>query len=236
VGLSTDDLARNARITKAYRDMYMSKRAIFKWSGMAAFASHEVGEGLRIARMLEQNLLDLLFRSVAAVSASELRDALAAGNNVVFNDIYWQHIAFLEQGLVDLENAHRDGWLERRPLQAWLLINAGLERSSVELVWEGNQLLLLHEQAFVLDESTYAPHPKLWSALSSSVLVRLLGGFRSPIPGHGVSFQEMMGSGGILDLGNFDSRWRWIREQLLPAWRALDGSEDEIIGHLKSLD
>jgi hypothetical protein len=72
--------------------------------------------------------------------------------------------------------------LDERQFVAWRYTSDGLSRNSEMMVWEGNRLLLLYEQAFVLDEAAYAPYPWLGQTLSTSLLFGLFGRLRSIIP------------------------------------------------------
>jgi hypothetical protein len=45
---------------------------------------------------------------------------------------------------------------------------------------------------------------------------------KSPIPGHDITFKEFVPGG---NLGNFDERWKWIDNSMLPAWKKL-GNDD----------
>src|SRR4051812_20462588 len=42
----------NVQVTASYAKMYISNPTVFKWAGMAAFASHEVGGGMQQAWQL----------------------------------------------------------------------------------------------------------------------------------------------------------------------------------------
>jgi len=45
-GSSTSNLAQNLLITRAYAKLYIDNPRVFKWAGMAAFASDMVGIGI----------------------------------------------------------------------------------------------------------------------------------------------------------------------------------------------
>ncbi len=213
-----DRVKRNRAITGAYRDMYLSRRDTFKWAGMAAFASEEVGSGLNAVAWFRwvEPVLGLPFRSITA--------ALADGNNAVFADLYWQHMAYVGEGLDILVMLGEDQ-SGKLPWQAWSQITQGL-------VWEGNTSLLLHEQLHVLQDAVYDGYPDVWKALAGSKLFRMLHGFRSPVPG-GSSLYDM---DEMAHIASFDDRWRWIEESLLPAWQALDHDEVRVRQCLSSLN
>ena len=57
-GRMTDNDAKqyNVQVTSSYAKMYLRNPALFKWAGMAAFASHEVGNGMQQAWDLASGL------------------------------------------------------------------------------------------------------------------------------------------------------------------------------------
>ncbi len=92
--------------------MYLRNPAIYKWAGMAALTSAAVGRGMYMMRGLRQSrmgsLLGLFGREVAAISRT-----LGVGNLAVFADIYWQHLAYEQAGIDELERIYSAGALNR---------------------------------------------------------------------------------------------------------------------------
>lgn len=171
-----------------------------------------------------------------APTGTELLGALTTGNIGVYRDIYWQHLAYERGGLAELERVFRSGEMgtvgmefPERALEAWRTIDRG--RQAVregraaknqdqvsrgnDLIWKGNQALLHHEQAVTLQQGVYEHHREAFRWLSSGWNIE---GIRSPIPGDTSEFREAVPGG---DIGRFEDRWRWISEQMLPAWRRL---------------
>jgi hypothetical protein len=91
-------LKRNEYVTAAYSEMYLRNPAVYKWAGMAALTSAAVGRGMYMMHCLKQSrmggMLGLLGREVRDVSYM-----LGVGNLAVFEDIYWQHIAYEQAGI-----------------------------------------------------------------------------------------------------------------------------------------
>jgi len=54
-----DVIARNKKISSMYAELYLEHPDIFKWAGMAAFASNHIGIGLIPYRFRQLELLDL---------------------------------------------------------------------------------------------------------------------------------------------------------------------------------
>lgn len=104
VGSRTSNIAENLLITKAYAKLYIDNKGIFKWAGMAAYASDMVGMGIASGKALDifvdNNMRSMLAREPAGrLNATDLDNMLILGNKAVFRDVYWQHLAYLEGGL-----------------------------------------------------------------------------------------------------------------------------------------
>jgi hypothetical protein len=200
---------RNEAITAAYAEMYLRDPQIYKWAGMAALTSATVGRGMYIMRGLKQtrlgSMIGLFGREVA-----ETFDNLGVGNLAVFGDIYWQHMAYEQGGIAELEGIFRSGGLDRRAFQAWRQIDEGRRTHDQALIWEGNTALLYFEQKEVLQPQVYDSNKALWSEVS--------GWIPSPIPGHRETFGDFSRDGNI---GVFEERWEWIEQSMLPRWQAL---------------
>jgi hypothetical protein len=234
-GRLTDEDAKqlNVQITASYAKMYLTNTLLFKWAGMAAFASHEVGNGMEQAWRLGFGEAGYTFGPLAVwvggiatghgsdagpIMGKLLFWALTGGNRLVWADIFWQHLAYRDAGLKALQDAGKAGDIPQRVVDAWTLIDTGGKSKNANKVWEGNMALLMYEQQEILQPKIYdAPEVKdLWKAISPDV--------PSPIPGHNVSFTGYVPGGNI---GVFSERWKWISESMLPAWRQLDTNEPD---------
>src|SRR6185436_10671800 len=117
-------LKSNEYVTAAYAEMYLRNPAVYKWAGMAALTSAAVGRGMYMIHYLKQSRMGLMlgwFRHEVATVA----DMLGAGNLAVFEDIYWQHLAYERAGIAELERIARAGALGGRVMQAWRQIEDG---------------------------------------------------------------------------------------------------------------
>lgn len=216
----------NRRITASYAAMYLSRPSVFKWAGMAAFASAEVGRGMLQAWQLgfgdwgiSAGGTSLVWiggliktgKSVGPMLGKKLFWTLSGGNRFVWWDIFWQHLAYREQGLVALVAAHKASELSSAVLEAWRHIDTGSQTGDAALLWQGNRELLKHEQGGVLQVQVYDRSRDIWPMISDEV--------PSPIPEHGVKFTDFVPGG---DIGSFKDRWKWIEESMLPAWMSLE--------------
>lgn len=87
------DIARNVRITAAYAELAQANPKAFVWAGAASIASYKVGTTLRA--LSSQILADL--KAGETLQAEILKRAftdLANGNQAVYNELFWQHLAF----------------------------------------------------------------------------------------------------------------------------------------------
>ncbi len=216
----------NRRVTSSYAEMYLSRPSVFKWAGMAAFASAEVGRGMGQAWQLGFGDWGLSAggtllvwvgglvktgKSVGPMLGKKLFWALSGGNRFVWWDIFWQHLAYRDQGIAALIYAHKAGDLSPVVLNAWRNIDNGYRCGDSALIWRGNRELLKHEQEVVLQVQVYDRSRDIWPIISDDV--------PSPIPEHGVKFTDYVPGG---DIGNFKDRWKWIEGSMLPAWMSLE--------------
>jgi len=221
----------NLQVTSSYAKMYLTKPALFKWAGMAAFASHEVGRGMQQAWQLGFGTGTEMYNpaltwigglitgrggDVGPMMGKLLFWALSGGNRLVWADIFWQHVAYRDAGLRAIQEAQKAGDIPQRVLDAWTTIDSGSRKKETDAVWDGNALLLMYEQQEILQRKIYeaAEVKDLWKAISPDV--------PSPIPGHTIKFTEYVPNGNIRV---FADRWKWIFESMLPAWRNLESSD-----------
>jgi hypothetical protein len=191
-------------------------------TGMAAFASDLVGSGIRQAEAARVSGLPWI-PFVSDFSFTELSRSLQGGNALVYTDIFWQHLAYEHGGIEAIEAAWRDEELQQLPYSGWRSIDVGRRTGDLEAIWVGNARLLRFEQQFTLQEGVYDHHRRTFDRLSSEV-TGLVAPLESPIPGDTVTFQDHHAWG---DLGDFEDRWSWIDESILPAWREHEPSLQE---------
>ena len=128
----------------------------------------------------------------------------------IFMDLGWQHQAYVEGGLPALKAAYDRGDLSSATYEAWTHIASGNE----EAVWEGTTALVYREQAQILAPG-YEEIRDLFGG--GAITAQISNNAPSPIPG-GAPFESLYHSG---DLADFEDRWRWIEEHMLPEYRAL---------------
>lgn len=257
-------IQRNRAITSHYARLYVDHRDLFKWAGMAAFASSQVGVALAFAemmltpgRMMENRTpqkTDDLFEGVGFFIAEAAKtlfslpftvydvasrsillndlEEIRKGNNAIYNDIAWAHRAYLGGGLAEIEENISEN--EREFLLAGfcmidqgrkLLVSDNDPEEAKTLIREGNVKLLRHEQINTLGPvfDAISPQGRVVVSFGSEL------NFGEAAPSGSVSRASFADHFGYFDtltgnrsVTNPEHRWKWIEENVLPAWYAVD--------------
>lgn len=177
------------------------------WAGMAKLAGGEVYRGLAVTQATMEAAAmtadQVPTADILIAYASMVQVRLLFGQRAIFDDLAWQHQAFVEAGLPALEGLVV-------PLDAWQDI-ASRDPGRVR---RGNKTLLRREQEVVL-----AP---FYAAIRDirdfdQIPARMSAEARSPVPG-GKPFREVVPGG---DITVFADRWKWIETDMLPAYERL---------------
>ncbi len=265
---------RNTAITARYAAWYLQKPELFKWAGMAAFASRQVGIALAFSEMMHapdpvvieeerpnegfsfdpgklfRSALNSLFSVPSfmhSVAAQQLfladLDEIRSGNNAIFSDIAWAHEAYLASGIGEIEKncgREEDEYLLKgfRMIDegSRILEKAGSEEEARRVIWDGNVLLLRHEQL-----NTLQP---IFDAISQQGRIVVSFGseldFSGAVENVKASFSSFSGYfetlTGIKSVTNREDRWQWIEKDVLPSWARVDGTFAEGSGLKKQLE
>ena len=133
---TASEATKNKLRTMEYAILYKSNPELFKWAGMAAFASDTVGLGIRFSEFFSD-------KPLLNQRASNMMAFLTAGNKAVYEDIYWQHEAYRLGGIEELRRQKENKLLSGKQLEAWEKIDLGYKQANADLVWSGNQELLI---------------------------------------------------------------------------------------------
>jgi hypothetical protein len=219
----------NRYITARYAELYIGHPEVFKWAGMAAYASNLVGWGMgRLANVASQ----------LSGSNLQLFYSLQKGNIELYLDIAWQHEVYLAEGMCGIDRMHREGKLANDPQHndqlrhAWYYIDRGMKEGNQELVWHGNHLLLYYEQTVLLQKVAYGlkdtdPNRKLWKDITNNPLIPT----GSPIPKDHATFVDYIKKtypGLTPDLGDVNQRWDWITKSMLPKFKELEKGTSKV--------
>ncbi|NNJ13036.1 hypothetical protein EKD04_022175 [Chloroflexales bacterium ZM16-3] len=254
---------RNRAITAYYAQCYLQQPDVFKWAGMAAFASNQVGIALQVAEMLMaprvlaavpdgggddgvlahgmrlyQMGLSLAFIVPIALHDATTRplllndlDLLKQGNDQIFDDIAWAHLAYMQAGIDEIE-ANVSESEQPYLIQGFRMIDAGVKKladpaqreAGKEQIRQGNLTLLKHEQKLTLpgfmDRLTYIGKliVSLGGAMDFQDAKRNAAG--------GSWFANYFGIlpilSGQVSLARFEDRWKWLEGEALPLWDQID--------------
>jgi hypothetical protein len=213
-----------------YQSLYLADDRL-KWAAMAKLAGGEVyrgfrdkilpsekfGEFLASTRSQDKYTVIDLVGDAYQLYAATLDIRLLQMQKAIFMDLAWQHQAYREGGIKALEAAHTRRELSDDLLAAWRDIDSRQETR----VNAGNMALLKREQNDVLQGGGGGTNyygmiqdipddDMIPETMSEEAL--------SPIPG-GKPFQEVVPGG---DITVFKDRWKWLTEDMIPAFEALD--------------
>jgi hypothetical protein len=80
----------------------------------------------------------------------ELTKILGIGNWELFNDLYWQLLAYDSGGIEEIKKLRQSGDILKDPFNAWSQIAEGEAKNNESDIWKGNLKLLEYEQKVVL--------------------------------------------------------------------------------------
>ncbi|RAY12624.1 hypothetical protein DPM19_23800 [Actinomadura craniellae] len=208
-------------------------------------ASRDVREQI-LRRHFPQMPAVLLDALVGATEAEFefFEDKFVSMHKQIFRDLGWQHMAYDRGGIQEMRRLAAAGQLPRAELDAWEDIASG----DPERIANGNEALLYREQKIILQDDY--DEMKGHHGLVGLAMTYMMGQTtESPIPG-GKPFREVVNEVGTINLpdeicltpwgpcqslgditvrapfatGNiatFDSRWKWITEDMLPRYQYL---------------
>lgn len=230
---------RNRVITARYAGWYLEHPQIFKWAGMASFASRQVGLAILAAELMtapERSEADALLLSLHRFGADWLLladfEEIRQGNNNIYRDIAWAHAAYIDGGMEEL-SACASETDDAKLLAGFGLIDRGRELlrrdehdgEGERLVWEGNLYLLRHEQIDVLQPvfDRLSPAGRIMASFGSELD---FSGSLLPDSRCRASFSSFHGYfetlAGLKSVTNPTDRWQWVEKSVIPAWQSAD--------------
>ena len=124
---------------------------------------------------------------------------LGPTNAAVFQDMYWQHLAYQDGGIELLKAIAAKGQLDNRLLKAWTLISDGEAAGDGQKIQDGNLQLLLYEQEVVVQKYAFGDPP----AAFAGYFMNYWSTTPSPVPG-GKPF------GGKKNIADLQDRLAWM--------------------------
>lgn len=220
------------RVYEYYTRLYNNHPEL-QWAGMAKLAGGTVLGGLeeiyairnaaRVGAVIPGPLQPLA--NLAEGDLGFLENKLLEMQKAIFNDLAWQHEAYARGGIQTMRDLHANGQLSNAELNVWEDIASG-NQARIE---RGNEALLLREQRDILTPyyNQINSHGFLGiEGKAMSVALSLLA--ESPVPGgrafRDVVHREVFGidTGIPGDITNFNDRWEWIKNDMLPRWQAMN--------------
>lgn len=252
-------MERNRAITATYASLYLGQRQLFKWAGMAAFASHRVGISL-IPFALEEWVEGRARFKVPpeqrdrALTLDDDLNLLRLTNNRVYGSIAWSHLAFASPDhgadcVLDLSATMpewkllRKGW--ERIAQGQRRLRQGEPASVTDaLIWRGNEELLRFEQEVTV-QSGFDRMQRAFSTFLTWAMSMEFDGDHDrveldtfsyfPLYMWTSAFNVLARTRSLPHVGRFDHRWCWVEGCLLPMWKRVDLGDRELEQKLQRL-
>lgn len=232
--------ARNAAISSFYAAAYLDQPELFKWAGMAAFASNHARSLLLPLRIVTGP------QGIPGWARWLLRDfeTVRTINNEIFRDIFWAHAVYrgTPEGLARLCEIVGDdgpagaihsafGEIERGRKEA----AAGKALDGRERIWRGNIGVLRHEQEHVVQPrfASFSCGFARAFSIGSSLDFEARGWCERVL--YFTSFywhiwrrrRDTIRDGGTWPrIDKLPMRWVWIEDRLVPGFRAFEEQPD----------
>ena len=246
-------LQRNRAITTYYAKLYQDQPSLFKWAGMAAFASFHIGEKLQLFRWQENEVKEFSIQLILeSKSLDDDIQIIRFINNQIFEAIGWVHLAFSKMDFDSFKEVLLKRDKHHLIVNAFEKLNEARERlkqnqndHSIEaLIWEANTDILWHEQSRVVQplfdklsdlfsgamsifaSFDYEVNNKEtnWKTKSSFITFMLIRGL-------GVMRKNWF----IPDVTNLNHRWYWIKKALLKKWQKIESKKRMVDSEIQKL-
>ncbi len=231
-------IRRNHAITSIYAKLYWSDRQLFKWAGMAAFASHHVGFGLLPFMVKPVKLLDIKTSCSTRGLANDL-NLIRHLNNRIFDDIAWTHFAYQEHGIELLRELMTGHSHYGNMLEAFELLETGKQLGDAghSQIWTANTQLLRHEQEFVVQ-----PVFNRLGAIFQNVLTFCASLDFSPshtktnwrYHSSFLAYMYLYGKGLMMETKSFPNltilrqRWEWLETKIIENWKRNERNDEKL--------
>ncbi|HUB24555.1 MAG TPA: hypothetical protein VL992_03925 [Tepidisphaeraceae bacterium] len=189
-----------------------------QWAGLAYLAGGAVLNALNNLAQKASRIDDALFSGPIAFTDSpgaqgtmgaelsaigEAQSIILEMQKAVFDDLAWQHEAYLDGGFAAIEQAYLNGSLPADAYAAWKQVDNGIQTNNSAEILAGNTALLYREQNRILQ-----PY---YNKINLPVLNGLVTATATnPMPG-GAQFSGT-------DIADFAQRWDFILKQVVQPW------------------
>lgn len=246
-------IKRNRTITTYYAQLYQQEPQLYKWAGMAAFASFHVGEKMKLWNWKKAGIKS--FSATCNKKNRTLEDdfqVIRIINNKIFSEIGWVHLAFCQMDFLSFQTLLLEKGRHQIVIGAFDKLNTARERAKIEgysgavneMVWAANTEILWHEQSEVVQplfdklsgffsgamtffasfDYKINHQQTSWKNHSRFILFMLFNGF-------GIVKKNWF----IPEVTNLEHRWYWIFNDLLKRWRKVESMVDLITSEIELL-
>ncbi len=246
-------IKRNRTITTYYAQLYQNEPQLYKWAGMAAFASFHIGEKLKMWDWESSGIKS--FATTCLKKNKTLEDdfqIIRIINNRIFNEIGGLHLAFCQMDFVSFQSLLLVEGRHKLIINAFDKLNTareqlkknGITKDIEELIWDANTEILWHEQSEVVQPlfdklsnlfsgfmTIFASfdykinhHETSWKIPSAFILFMLSNGYRLIIK-----------SRMIPKVTHLQHRWYWIYNDLLKKWRRIESDSNLVTEEIEVL-
>lgn len=244
-------IQRNRTITTYYAQLYQNNPQLFKWAGMAAFASFHVGEKMKMWDWEDSGIKSLA--STCGKKNRTLEDdfqIIRIINNRIFAEIGSLHLAFAQMDFQSFTALLLREKKHPLVIQAFeslntakeLLKTESLTSATTELIWEANTKILWHEQSEVVQP--------MFNRLSEvfSQAMTLFASFDYKVNHHRTQkrtrsrfvlymlfsgFSLLRKNWSIPKITNLEHRWCWISNSLLTKWRSVEATDEFVAAEIE---
>lgn len=251
--LENDVIKRNRTITTYYAQLYKEEPVLYKWAGMAAFASYHIGEKLKIWNWESKKIKP--FSETCKKKNKTIEDdfqVIRVINNKIFLEIGTALLAFSQLDYKVFKDQLIKNQKDELIINAFdklnkarILLQNNISEDDVNsLVWNANTEILWHEQSkvvqplfdklsfifsgtmsFIASFDYRVNHQKTnWKLPSSFILFMILNGFKLLIK-----------NGFLPDVTNLEHRWFWISSDVLKKWKIVEMDQEYMSGEINIL-
>lgn len=252
---------RNLEISSRYAWIHTLLPDCFKWTAMAAIASHHVRLALFPLRLDTDGTgyVDIP-RSLSRRTPLLIHDVntIRETNNAIFDDIFWVHLAYAGPGGgIDRLRALLDGDRHYAPILAGFeaidrgrrvveegTASAATRRRAHDLIWSGNVQLLEHEQRALVQPNfdrlscAFARLVSVGSATSFEARgVRREVAYFTSFYSYSLTRRapEVLRARAWPRITRFDDRWRWLVDSVVPRFQRFDADGRSLPASLRRI-
>ncbi|MGK0391820.1 MAG: hypothetical protein ACI94Y_004587 [Maribacter sp.] len=246
-------IKRNRTITTYYAQLYQNEPQLYKWAGMAAFASFHIGEKLQMWDWKGSGIKSLSF--TCRKKNRTLEDdfqVIRIINNRIFTEIGGIHLTFGQMDFPSFKSLLLEQGRHQIILSAFEKLNhareqlkkEGYSAAINEMVWEANTEILWHEQSEVVQplfdklsdlfsramtffasfDYKINHHQTSWITRSRFILFMLFN-----------AFSLLKKDGLIPEVTNLEHRWYWISNDILKKWKIVESDGNLITSEIDLL-